>query len=389
MTHDISTGVTSAPFVLHSDQADDHNLPAFLVRPDHRILAVYSKHGSDKYVRYRITTNPNDTSAWDTEQSYYHEPDNVTYSNVFRLSAESGRIYNFFRGTNYNPTFIYSGDDGETWTYDSGPFIRKDDERPYVKYASNNVDTLYFVTSEAHPQEYVGTGIYAGYFQNGHIYKSDGTDLGIGPVAPESLTPIYTGDPNHEAWTVDIHLDSNGNPYIAYTVQYNADSNDNRYRYARWDGTQWQDHSLAYAGTCLYKGEEFYTGLAALDPQNPDRIFISTDADPDSGDPLISSADGQRHYELFEGMMTDDGATWAWQPITQNSVVDNLRPIVPIWDSTQSVLLWMRGTYTSYTNYDLDIVGMFDPEPINPTAPWITSSPDDVQAEAGHIDGVD
>jgi hypothetical protein len=30
----------------------------------------------------------------------------------------------------------------------------------------------------------------------------------------------------------------------------------------------------------------------------------------------------------------------------------------------QSVLLWLRGTYSSYTDYDLDIVGMFDPKPL-------------------------
>ena len=84
VTHDIATGVTSTPFVLHANlEADDHDLPAFLVRPDDRILAVYSKHGRDKNVRYRITTNPGDTSAWGSELIYYHEPYNVTYSRAF------------------------------------------------------------------------------------------------------------------------------------------------------------------------------------------------------------------------------------------------------------------------------------------------------------------
>jgi hypothetical protein len=38
--------------------------------------------------------------------------------------------------------------------------------------------------------------------------------------------------------------------------------------------------------------------------------------------------------------------------------MDNLRPIVPKWDATHTALLWMRGTYSTYTSYDLDIVGL-------------------------------
>ena len=40
---------------------------------------------------------------------------------------------------------------------------------------------------------------------------------------------------------------------------------DHRYYYARFDGTVWEVHVLAHAGsTLLSAGEPFYTGLAAL-----------------------------------------------------------------------------------------------------------------------------
>ena len=120
---------------------------------------------------------------------------------------------------------------------------------------------------------------------------------------------------------------------------------DHRFDYGRWDGSAWRVHEIAYAGTRLYAGEDDYTGLASLDPNDPDVVYISTDADPATGAPLVSHADGRRHHELFRGSTRDSGATWRWEPITANSTVDNLRPIVPRWKDARTALVWMRGTY--------------------------------------------
>jgi hypothetical protein len=35
----------------------------------------------------------------------------------------------------------------------------------------------------------------------------------------------------------------------------------------------------------------------------------------------------------------------------------HIRPIVPKWDSSHTVLLWMQGTYTSAQSYAMAIVG--------------------------------
>ncbi len=40
-----------------------------------------------------------------------------------------------------------------------------------------------------------------------------------------------------------------------------------------------------------------------------------------------------------------------WAPITQNSTVDNLRPIIAPGDPLMMVILWMRGVYRSYVDY--------------------------------------
>src|SRR5205823_7039371 len=76
---------------------------------------------------------------------------------------------------------------------------------------------------------------------------------------------------------------------------------DHRFFYGRFDGKQWNVNEMAYAGTRLYRGEDDYTGLAMLDPGDPDIVYISTNAIPTTSAPLISSVDNQRHHELFRG----------------------------------------------------------------------------------------
>ena len=102
---------------------------------------------------------------------------------------------------------------------------------------------------------------------------------------------------------------------------------------------------MAYAGSRLYPFEADYTGLSVLDRHRPGVVYLSTNADPVSGKPLISAADQRRHHELFRGVTSDAGRTWRFEALTANSSVDNLRPIVPAWNDPRTLLVWMRGTY--------------------------------------------
>ena len=373
--YDIATQAVSSPFVLHANlNSDDHAAPAFLALPDNHILVLYATHGNDDYMRYRISTNTNDATTWGSEQTYTASS-GVTYSNVYRLSDEnsgSGRIYDFYRGENYNPNFLTSDDEGQTWNYGlSGVStdgrliaIGTGSTRPYVKYTSNNTDKIHFIATEAHPRNY-DNSIYYGYLYQGGLYDAAGNylhDTSTGGITPTSLEKIYQGGSNNVGWTTDIQLDSNGYPYCAFSVQMNQDLTDLRYWYARYDGSSWHVNEMAYAGSALYSAESDYTGLVALDPADPGVLYISADVHPVTGQALISSADNQRHYELFKGTTTDMGATWTWQYITKNSTEDNIRPIIPQYDDA-TILLWCRGTYTTYLDWDMDIVGLFDPQP--------------------------
>lgn len=354
---------------------DDHNSPALLIRPDGRFLAVYSMHGPENRFYYRVSINPRDPTVWGKERTFTpSQSSRITYSNLHYLAGENagkGRIYNFYRGYNdsFKPSYVYSDDWGETWQA-GDVFIDVPSSyrhRPYVKYASNGVDTIHFFYTEGHPRNF-NNSTYHVFYRKGKLHRSDGTvidSLSNGLKDPAEGTQIFKGDPDNVAWVSDIHLDSSGRPFAAYSVQKNSAAmpsgsggEDHRYRYARWTGDRWLDHEIAFAGSRLYAGEDDYTGNIALDPDDPNTVYISTNADPVTGRPLISRADRNRHYEIFKGTSANGGKKWRWEPVTANSSEDNIRPIIPKRNGGRTALIWLRGVYKSYTNYDLDVVGI-------------------------------
>jgi len=373
---DLRTGATtrfrlSATPVAGAGTYDDHDAPAFAVRGDGRLLAAWAGHGFDDRILSRVSSRPGDPSAWGDERAFVPSAaSRVTYSNLFRLSAEHGRLYDFFRGLDdrFKPSVAWSDDEGETWTaggvvIDVPAAVR---HRPYVKYASDGRDTVQLVYTEGHPRD-IDNSLYHVFYRQGRLHRSDGTpirSLAEGLREPSEGTRIFQGDAANVAWAADVALDADGRPYAAYSVQKGSGGlapgqggADHRYRLARWTGAAWRDGEIAHAGTRLYAGEDDYTGGIALVPGDPWTVVVSTNADPQAGTPLVSAADGRRHWEIFRGT-TRDGIMWSWEALTRDSTVDNIRPVVPAARDRAPIVLWARGAYRSYTDYDLEIVGL-------------------------------
>jgi hypothetical protein len=73
-----------------NSQYDDHNAPAFLARPDGRILAVYSKHGPENRLYYRISAEPGNPANWQAERTFIPSASSrITYSNLVWLAAKT------------------------------------------------------------------------------------------------------------------------------------------------------------------------------------------------------------------------------------------------------------------------------------------------------------
>jgi rhamnogalacturonyl hydrolase YesR len=353
--------------------ADDHNVPALFKRPDKSVLAVWAKHAREKK-HYSSISELNDYLKWtpiDTFKHEYKAKMGVTYMNLHYIKNQK-KLYNFFRdGLNFNPSFITSTDNGETWG-NRTHFISnevKGFQRPYARYLQVDENTIGISYTDAHPRNF-GNNLYYAEFSNNNFYKVDGTfikSLEEGPLFSSSAEKLYSGSntknkpivnesvPN-SAWTCAMAKDKNNNPHIGYTLYLN--DNDLRFRITSWDGHKWNDREIAYAGKCLYKVESSYTGLLTFDPDDPTNVYISTDVNPSTGEDL-----GGNH-EIYSAKIgaSDDISTIEWKALTSKSPHRNIRPIV-VSDEGYKVLLWLYGPWQYYTNYDSNVVGIILEKP--------------------------
>jgi hypothetical protein len=344
--HDL-VGSTTMRSILHlGPLGDDHISAALHVRQDGRYVAMYSLHDTDTITRWRVSRRPGDAREWGPERMFDHRA-RTTYSNVYAIPDE-GRLYAFVRAADRDPHFLLSDDEGSSWAI--GGRLLTSPGRPYVRYASDGGGRIHLVATDGQPSgnEPV-TGVYHGVLASGQLLRSDDTvaDADLfdddAPSANE-LTQVFAADDTRRPWTIDIQLDASGNPHTVFSVRIpgaSPEADRRFYYYGRFDGTRWHIHRLAHAGSALSEAHRDYTGLAAIDPRQPSRVFVSTDVDPATGVPLISRRDDRRHFEIFAGVTGDGGATWEWSPVTVDSTVDNIRPIVPE-SEVGTAVLWLR-----------------------------------------------
>jgi hypothetical protein len=381
-----------------SRERDDHNNPSLTVLPDGRLLAVYSKHGTESAFYWRISKNsdPATLADWNDEQRQT-TPARNTYANTYRLAGEGDKIYNFHRCITFNPTLSLSTDNAASW----GPaahFIATGTggTRPYPRYCSNHQDRIDLIYTDGHPRD-VNNSVYHLHYRDGAFRGSDGgvkKSLAALPLqhdAGERGTVIYAYSaaawgpgqgpddwiPGGRAWTWDIHYGKDGRPLCAFQVQRDnvtgSGWNHDRiyYYYARWTGSGWQKRFIAQAGRGLYQSEDDYGGGMAIDPEDPRVVYISTNAaDPFNLADLdnVPLAPAER-YEIWRGFTADGGLTFSWTPVTSGSAADNLRPIVPENHGRTRHLLWFHGSYSTYTTFATRVLGIFD-EPKETLAAW-------------------
>lgn len=344
-----ATGV-STQFLLHSLlERDDHNNPAIHIRPDGRIICFYSKHNDYSGIRYRISTNPEDISAFDTEQIISGVTLPTAYSNPRFISAANRLYYHYRAGVTPDAphNIIFSADDGVSWSSEIRLFDTGVAARPYVKSVSNGVDRIDFLLTNCHPNEGAAS-IYHCYakWESGTLnwYNSSGVALTL-PINPATeCTLIYSGT-SIEGWVWDIAQDADGYPRVLFARF--ASPTDHRYMFARWTGSAWTTPvEITSAGQYLYAAEAFYSPGICFDSADVNTVYLS------KPDPVA------REIQVWK--TTDNGAAWAkTKNITYGSPdgMVNGRPYSPRNHHPKMRVVWWSGNYISYTDYTTSIKG--------------------------------
>jgi hypothetical protein len=369
-------------------EVDDHNNPSLTPLPDGRILAVYSRHHTDPHFFWRISrhADPRGDDGWGEERQKEVGARN-TYANTYRLADETDRIFKFHRSTNFNPTVSVSTDLGESWG-DPIHFITAGTgrQRPYPRYRSNHRDRIDLIYTDAHPRDF-DNSIYHLYYRDGAFRLSDGTplrsfdDLPIAHDSGERGTLVYRYSdaawgpgqgpddwiPGGRGWTWDVAYGADERPIAVFQVRRGEVTGSGwehdriYYYYSYWTGTEWQKHFIAHAGRPLYDRERDYAGGITLDPQQPNVVYLSSNAlrpfDLASIDDVPLNP-GDR-YHLYRGETNDGGRTFRWTELTPNAQEDNLRPHALENPGGPTPLVWFRGTYRTYTDYRSRVMGMF------------------------------
>lgn len=343
-------------------RGDDHNAPALLVLPNRSYLSMYAGHNNDKYSYYRRYRG----GRWSRERvfNWNSKPGGsdfpTTYSNLHYLSNDR-RVYNFARSDSRSPNIAISGNLGRTWRY-GGRLTESQEKVGYVdgyfKYASDGRARVDFVATEHHPSNFRETSLYHGFFRGGRSYDSAGRVIDpsiVDQSAPEprEFTPIFRSGTRVDGmamtrlWQMDVETYPDGTVAALFQARANDSSADHRFFYARYDGASWRAEYLGRGGPFLYPGDQDYTGVGSIAPDDSNTVYLSTPFDPRNDRALGV-------HEIFEGKRDHSG--WTWRAVTRNSRRDNLRPILPEWDGNNRALVWLRGTYETQKDYDMRVV---------------------------------
>lgn len=370
---DHATGKASTQVLAPRFERDDHDHPGLLFLPDGRLAAFYALHAKGD-MRLRVTVAPDDLAKWTAERSLgFERPgegrQGTTYANPVRLAGEDGRLYLFWRGSDFKPNVSVSSDGGRTWSAPRTFLARPGADagnRPYLKLRSDGIGRVDFVFTDGHPRNEATNGVYYLRYENGAFVKADGTRLGTMddlPLDPAKADRVYDGAARGRGWIWDVAVDAGGRPVVAFSRHPTED--DHRYEVARWDGKAWRSAEVCAAGGWFpqtpageKEREPHYSGGMSFDPADLT---------------LYTSRRVQGVFEIERWRSSADGVTWRGEAVTAGSRHDNVRPVVPRGAAPAGpAVLWMNvERYVHYTDYRTSIrMAMRDaPPPAVPTSP--------------------
>lgn len=244
--------------------SDDHNAVALAVVPDKPILAFYSQHQKDAYVRLQAIDRASLAAG---SQQQLHMGGAVSYAQV--LTRED-TVYLFCRVSQNLWRYRISVDWGQTWdearTLIDGTLIGQN----YAVLRPDPDDPLKIrLFHYGHPNNssYRPVGYARLDLATGSIHHIGGTVLGNlndvgGPtLLPQMLDLAINPSTGFTVRMLDIGT-VEGAPAVAYAVWKPADATyAPRYRLKRWDGSSWDGIPWSLTSGVPF-GHSYYGGVA-------------------------------------------------------------------------------------------------------------------------------
>lgn len=359
---------------LNCTYADEHNAPAVCVLSSGRILVAYTGHTADHCIRYRITEKPYDIESFGPEKEI---PTGglTAYVQVFE-NLEKKQIWMFTRVDRTTWRFVYSADEGETWSQAKcflnsqagGLFYfnmhKVDVLKPYERNPHGSEEQFFFAVY-GHPTSSGDHTIRSGIFNaEGQLLRTDGTPLDVnlftGDVIDlETLDVVYASP---EGSTVRLLEVSSTLPFrvgfAPFTVERKKlpDARIPAYHSATFRDGKWHiSKPICPAGSFLAEvldgahtylgGMAYYYGVgeAGLCPWVPapthtNRIYI---ARFDGADWVLESylsqdlGDSYHLEQVIRRLPGKDVKIW--------------RPTAPVYAQDNLPVYWYEGVYTAHT----------------------------------------
>nr|AMY26599.1 putative carboxymethyl cellulase [uncultured prokaryote] len=332
---------------VHTFSPDMHNYPAVVRRADGHLVTVYCDHSAGALYR-RISTSPDDATAWGSETNIDSQVGGVgyTYPWLMRLDEEDDDLLLFIRnyaGGTMDWCLSRSTDGGSSWsaftTLVSG-------SRYYARCWLSPDGRIDFATTDGSYAE-DGASLYHFYsLPDGTFHQSDGTVITSPPFTPGELTKVYDGEvgagvryPASVARDVD-----SGDVVIAFPIQTGSPTDhvgeDEDYLYARWDGSGWTVNTVATdVGANTF---EITEGSLSVDPHDLAVLLVSK---------RVAGT-----WTVHRYVTGDEGVTWDITAIGAGAGGS----LYPGWvqDHADGLLaMWMQGTFTTEDDWSSGIAG--------------------------------
>lgn len=324
---------------------DDHNNPSVLIRDsDKRVMVAFCLHGAAN-MWLRISTNPEDISAWGASVNLDSSigGSHYTYPELYQLTGVTNDpIYLFYRdqsGTTGRLAYTKTTDGGATWSARTVVLTAASTHRGYW-YGAADASKIQFLATDRDSYGSEGT------VDVGHMYldgsddswhKSDGTTISATkPFLHSELTQLET----NVAGALVSDAIAGTNPIFAYFIDNGATVTG---RYARWDGSAWDKGDIY---TANHLDLDRYYGYLAINPADHEEVF--------SG---VYSGTGTS--ELFTFVSGDLGATWdAGTAITTGSGDYNVGATGVVNGVAAMPVIWLRGTFIDSDDFSWAIKGL-------------------------------